>query len=472
VKRLSGWDAVLLYSETPTVHMHTLKLAVIELDDVGDRKFGIDEFRKVIHGRLHKMEPFCYQLIEVPGKIHHPMWRENCEVDLEYHVRPYRVDAPGGRRQLDEAVGRIASTPLDRTRPLWEMYFIEGLANGRIAVLGKIHHALADGVASANLLARGMDLQTGPQPDRDSYPTDPAPTKGELLRSAFADHMRHLGRFPGVVRYTAQGIQRVRKSSRKLSPELTRPFTPPPSFMNHRVDAQRRFATATLALADVKQTGKQLGVTINDMVLAISAGALRQLSLKYDGHADHPLLASVPVSFDFSPDRVSGNRFSGVMMVVPIQLDDPLERVQAVHDAAVDAKEAHHLLGPELVSRWAAYFPPAPAERLFHWLADKDGQNKVLNIPISNVPGPREPGRVGGALVTEIYSVGPLTTGSGLNITVWSYVDQLNISVLSDGATLSDPHELTDALINSFIEIRRAAGLSEELTVVEKAMAQ
>jgi diacylglycerol O-acyltransferase len=183
-------------------------------------------------------------------------------------------------------------------------------------------------------------------------------------------------------------------------------------------------------------------------------------------------MASVPVSFDFSRERISGNRFSGVMMVVPIELEDPLERVQAVHDAAVDAKETHHLMGPELVSRWSAYFPPAPAERLFHWLADKDGQNKVLNIPISNVPGPREPGRVGGALVTELYSVGPLTTGSGLNITVWSYVDQLNISVLSDGATLLDPHELTDAMIEAFIEIRRAGGLPEELTVVENAMAQ
>jgi diacylglycerol O-acyltransferase / wax synthase len=125
-----------------------------------------------------------------------------------------------------------------------------------------------------------------------------------------------------------------------------------------------------------------------------------------------------------------------------------------------------------LVSRWSAYFPPAPAEAMFRWLANKDGQNKVLNLPISNVPGPRERGRVGGALVTEIYSVGPLTAGSGLNITVWSYVDQLNISVLSDGATLEDPHELTDAMIEAFIEIRRAAGLPEELTVVEAAMAQ
>jgi diacylglycerol O-acyltransferase / wax synthase len=145
LKRLSGWDAVLLYSETPTVHMHTLKLAVIDLSELKGRQFGIDEFRQVIHSRLYKLDPFRYELVDIPFKFHHPMWRENCEVDLDYHVRPYRVDSPGGRRQLDEAVGRIASTPLDRRKPLWEMYFIEGLANGRIAVLGKIHHALADG---------------------------------------------------------------------------------------------------------------------------------------------------------------------------------------------------------------------------------------------------------------------------------------------------------------------------------------
>src|ERR1700712_1482269 len=306
--------------------MHTLKLAVIDISELKGRQFGIDEFRQVIHGRLYKLDPFRYELVDIPFKFHHP---------------------------------------------LWEMYFIEGLANDRIAVLGKIHHALADGVASANLLARGMDLQESN--DRDSYETDPAPTRPELFRTAFADHMRQIGRFPGVVRYTAQGMNRVRKSNKKLSPELTRPFTPPPSFMNHMVDGERRFATATLALADVKETAKHLGVTINDMVLAISGGALRELSLKYDGHADHPLLASVPVSFDFSRERISGNYFTGVMMVVPIEIEDPLQRVQAVHDAAVDAKETHHLMGPELVSRWSAYFPPAPAEALFRSLGRKGG---------------------------------------------------------------------------------------------------
>ncbi len=472
MKRLSGWDAFLLYSETPNVHMHTLKIAVIALDDLGDRTFGVEEFRQVLHGRLYKLDPFRYQLVDIPFKFHHPMWRENCDVDLEYHVRPWRVRAPGGRRELDEAIGEIASTPLDRSKPLWEMYFVEGLANGRIAVVGKIHHALADGVASANLLARGMDLQEGPQRDRDSYATDPAPSRSELVRSAFRDHLRQIGRVPGLVRYTAQGVGRVRRSSRKFGPELTRPFTPPPSFMNHRLTPERRFATATLALADVKQTGKQLGATINDMVLAMSAGALRKLALHYDGKADHPLLASVPMSFDFSPDRISGNRFSGVLVALPVDVDDTLERVRQSSAAATAAKESHNLIGPELVARWAAYMPPAPVEAAFKRLSDKDGQNKVLNLNISNVPGPRERGKVGGATVTEIYSVGPLTAASGLNITVWSYVDQLNISVISDTATVDDPHEVTDAMVEEFRDIRRAAGLSEKLTVVESAMPQ
>lgn len=459
MKRLSGWDAVLLYSETPNVHMHTLKIAIIELEDElrsTDTQFGVEEFREVIRGRLYKLDPFRYQLVDIPFKFHHPMWRENCDVDLDYHIRPWRIAAPGGRRELDEAIGEIASTPLDRSRPLWEMYFVEGLEGGRIAVVGKIHHALADGVASGHLMARGMDLQSGPQSDRDYVP-DPQPGRGHLVGSAFVDHLRQIGRLPGLIKYTADGLRRVRRSDRELTPELTRPFTPPPTFMNHMLTAQRRFATATLSLADVKQTGKHLGVTINDMVLAISAGALRSLLLRYDGAANHPLLSSVPVSFNFDPNRISGNYFTGMLVALPVEVADPIERVRQTHEAAALAKESFQLLGPELVSRWASYLPPAPAEALFAKLANKDGQNKVLNIPISNVPGPRERGRVGGALVTEIYSVGPLTAGSGLNITVWSYVDQLSISVLSDTATVNDPHEVTDAMVAAFGEIRAAA---------------
>ena len=471
MKRLTGWDAFLLYSEAPNVHMHTLKIAVVEIGDRGGRQFGIEEFRHVISARLHKLYPFRYELVDIPFKFHHPMWRENVEVDLEYHIRPLTLPAPGGRRELDDAIGQIASTPLDRSRPLWEMYFIDGLADGRIAVVNKVHHALADGVAAANLLARGMDLQPGFEDDRDSYKTDPAPTKIELMRSAWRDHFRHIAQIPSTVAYTAAGVNRVRRSSRRLAPALTMPFTPPPSFMNHVLTPERRFATASLSLADVKETKNALGVSINDLVLALSAGALRTASLRYDGHADHPLLASVPVSFDFSSERISGNRFTGVMMPVPIDVDEPLERVRKAHDDAVQAKETNALIGPELISRWSNYLPPAGIEALFKWLSSKDGQNKVLNLNISNVPGPREYGRVGGAMVTEIYSVGPLTAGSGINITVWSYVDQLNISVITDLQSVQDAHEITSAMVDELVDIRRAAGLSEKLTIVDKAMA-
>ena len=470
MKRLSGWDAMLLYSETPTVHMHTIKAGIIDVSGF-DGTPTIDAFREILRHRLHKLDPLRFLLVDIPFKFHHPMWREHVDVDLDYHVRPLGLPSPGGRREFDEAVGEIASTPLDRSKPLWVMYFVEGLADGNVAVINKVHHALADGVASGNLIARAMDLQDADD-DRDSYETDPPPSRSELMTAAMRDHFRQIGRIPATVRYTAQGIGRVRRSSRTVSSSLKGPFTPPPTFMNHILTPQRRFATATLALDDIKEVKKHLGVTINDVVLAISAGAVRKLLLKYDGQAEEPLLVSVPVSIDADPGRIWGNKFTTIMVAVPTQIADPVERVHEVHAAAESAKETHHLVGPELFARWAAYFPPAPVQAMSRRSALSEKQTKLLNFAVSNVPGPRERGKVAGAVVREIYSVGPLITGSGLNITVWSYVDQLSISVLTDGATVDDPHEVTEAMVDDFRELRRAAGLSGDLTMVADAMPQ
>ncbi|WP_374025285.1 wax ester/triacylglycerol synthase family O-acyltransferase [Mycobacterium sp. HNNTM2301] len=468
--RLSGWDASMLYSETPTVHMHTIKVAVLDLA-TDEEHYGIEQFRQVIARRLYKLDPFRFELIDIPFKFHHPMWRENVEIDLDYHVRAVQVASPGGRRQVDEVVGEIASTPLDRSRPLWELYLLEGLADNRVAVVGKIHHALADGVAAANLLAKGMDPGLALDDERDGYPTEPVPSRTALVVSALGDHLRQVGRLPSAVRYTADGLRRVRASKRRLSPELAWPFTPPPSFINHKLDATRRFATAALPLRDVKETASQLGVTINDLVLAISAGGLRALRQRYDGDADEPLLASVPVSFDVSPDRLFGNRFSGMLVPLASDVDDPIKRVYAARAAASTAKENHRLLGPELVCRWSEYLPPAPAAALFRYLARRSSRNKIFTLPISNVMGPRERGQLNNRIVSEIYSVGPLTVGSGLNITVWSYVDQLSISVLADGLTPGDPHELTEAMVDDFVTIRCAAGLSSTLSAIPGVMA-
>ena len=334
MKRLSGWDAMLLYIETPNVHMHTIKAGILDVSGV-DGAPTIEAFREILQHRLHMLDPLRFELVDIPLKFHHPMWREHAEVDLEYHVRPLRLPGPGGRREFDEAIGEIASTPLERGKPLWMMYFVEGLADGNIAIITKIHHALADGIASGNLMARAMDLTDTPDDDRDCYEPDPPPSRSELMSAALRDHLRQVGRIPATLRYTAEGIGRFRGSSRKLS-TLTRPFDAPPTFINHTLTPQRRFATATLALADIKETRERLGVTINDVVLAISTGAIRRLLLKYDGQAEGPLLASVPVSIDPDPNRVWGNKFTTIAVAVPTHIADPLQRVHQVHAAAAE----------------------------------------------------------------------------------------------------------------------------------------
>ncbi|MGB8403711.1 MAG: wax ester/triacylglycerol synthase family O-acyltransferase [Mycobacterium sp.] len=471
MNRLSGWDAMLMYSETPNVHNHTLKVAVVNTADFcGDYSF--ETFRETLSGRMHLLDPMRYRLIDVPWQLHHPMWLESSAVDVDYHIRRVQVPAPGGRRELDEVIGAIASTPLDRTRPLWQVFFAEGMASDRVAVIGKVHHALADGIASANLLARAMD-----QADRQSDEAEPVsnaapPTKAHLLRAAARDHVRQLRKLPRVVLDSATGISRVRGRAQERGPHphLARHFNPPPTFMNHVVSPTRRFASSTLSLAEFKETSKTLGVTINDLVLAVSAGALRDLLLRFDGRADAPILASVPASIDLSPERIVGNALTIMVVSLPVHIADPLERVRLTSIATTVAKENDRLLGRQLISRWMAYIPPVLAPAAFRWLSQRDTQNKLFNVSVSNVPGPRERGRLSGATVGEFYSVGPVSAGCGLNITVWSYVDQLNISIICDGRTLSDPHIATDAMVQSFAEIRSASGYSAALSDVPTAM--
>jgi WS/DGAT/MGAT family acyltransferase len=452
-------DAMLLYSETPNLHTHTLKVAIIDPSDF-DGEFGFDAFRHHVRRRLHLLEPLRYKLVDIPWQLHHPMWQENCEVDLDYHVRRVRVPAPGGRRELDAVIGEVASTPLDRSRPLWEFHFAEGLSGGRFAMIGKVHHALADGVASANLLARAMDLRDATTDERDDDETGVRPSTGDLLRAAARDHARQVAGLPALIRDAAVGLTRLRRRSRERGahPDLAEAFDAPPTFLNHVVSPQRRFATATLPLADFKATAKALGITMNDAVLTTAAGGLRKLLLAYDGAADRPIIASVPTATDKS-DRITGNEIGGLSVSLPVHVADPIERARLVALATRIAKEDQEILGPELYGRMMAYLPTAIAPAAFRWLARREAPNRMMNVAVSSVAGPRARGHFGGAAVSEIYSTGVLSPGAPVNITVWSYVDKLGIAVLTDDETFNDPHEATDALAASFAELCSAAGV-------------
>ena len=455
----------MLYSETPNVHQHTLKVAVVDTAGFdGDPTF--EAFREIFRLRLHALEPLGYQLVDIPFHFHHPMWRENVDVDLDYHLRRVSIPPPGGRRELDEVIGQVASTPLDRSRPLWEMYFADGLAEGRVAVIGKVHHALADGVASANLMARGMEWP-GTEQERDEPMTaGDVPSKGELIRVAASDHARQLKTLPSLIRDSATGVYRLRQRA------LQRTSRPPPTFLNHKVSPARTFASATLSFAEAKETSKALGITLNDLVLTTAAGGLRELLLRHDGRAAQPIVASVPVATDTSPERITGNALSTLLVTLPVHIDDPLERVRLTAQSSAVAKEKHKLLGPRTISRWLEYVPPDAVIGTFRWMSRRQAPNQLLNLIVSNVPGPRQRGRIAGAVVTEIYSVGPIAAGAAVNITVWSYVDQLNISVLADDQTFKDTHEVTDAMINAFGALRRAAGFPTVSTDVGIALPQ
>jgi WS/DGAT/MGAT family acyltransferase len=454
MKRLNGMDAMLLYSETPNLHTHTLKVTVIDASDCNG-EFGFEAFRTHLRRKLQVLEPLRYKLVGVPGRLHHPMWLEGCEVDLDYHLRRIQVPAPGGRRELDQVIGEVASTPLDRTRPLWEFHFAEGLAGNQFAVIGKVHHSLADGVASANLLARAMDLTDVVPPESQN---DTAPTSAGLLRVAARDHLRQITELPGLIRTAVVGMSGVRRRTRERGhhPDLAVPFDAPPTFLNHVVSPQRRFASAALPLADVKATAAELGVKINDLILAIAAGGLRTLLLNYQGAADRPIIASVPIATDKS-DRVTGNEISGLSVSLPVHIADPVERVRLVALATRIAKEEHEILGPRLYGRMMNYLPAAIAPAAFRWLGRRQAQNKVMNVAVSSVIGPRRRGHFGGAPVSEIYSTGVLSPGAPVNITVWSYADKLGIAVLTDDQTFKDAHDATDALTAAFDELRIAA---------------
>ncbi|MFI5507693.1 wax ester/triacylglycerol synthase family O-acyltransferase [Mycobacterium sp. NPDC051804] len=455
MKRLNGLDALLVYSETPQIHMHTIKIGIFDVSQLKDG-YTFDSFRRVMAGRMLGLAPMRYRLVDIPYKFHHPMWQENSPTEPEDHISRVFVSPPGGQRELDDLVGEIAAVQLPRDRPLWHLYVAEGLVDNRIAVILKMHHALADGVASANLIVAALRSQEALERIGRVLEPDVVPGRYELLRGALVDHLRQLARTPKLMWATARGVARVlvRFHGRRGAPRVTRPLTPPPSFLNHVVSTQRRFATASLALPDVKTVCRALGVTINDAVLAMTAGALRGLLLEYDGKSSTPLIAGVPVSLDKSSERLSGNAFGYVLPPLPVHIADAAERLAFTAQASRNAKENFRLSGPTLLASWLEYLPPPMAPAMFRWQSRRLNSGTVMNLTVSNVPGPREARTVDGAEITEIYSVGPLAAASGMNVTVWSYVDQLNISVLTDDITVNDPHEMTDAMIESFRELQ------------------
>lgn len=415
----------------------------------------------------------------VPFGLHHPVMIEDPEFDLDYHLNRAAIPAPGGMRELEEVIAHIASYPLDQTRPLWQFWVLEGLADGRVVLVQKIHHTLADGMASVNFIMRVW--QSGyHEPDTVPPPwqPEPMPSRARLLKDALLDHLKYdIGNLPSFFRAIYQASFALKKHAagtdspnlRSLNGELPR------THWNRALTAKRSFATAKLDLEALKSLKNTLGGTLNDVVLTLAAGALRAFLLSHDELPDEALLVTIPVSTDErGSTREFGNATAVMVAKLHVEIADPLERFQAISEASQISKSELDVIGRETFGLMAHYVPPIvqqrTAERAYRkQLADSDTFMPPANLSISNVPGPRKKFSAQGNVVEDLYSAGPLIDGVGLNITVWSYAGDMNITLVGCMKALPDIHQLAGQFGPALEELQRLQQQADATTNPDSA---
>jgi len=463
MERLRGIDAGFLYMETPAVHMHTIKAAVMAPD--AGRRYTLDNVKRTLINRLPLLPPLRRRVIAVPLHLHHPVWIEDPDFDLDRHLHWKVLPTAGGMTALDTAISEIATVPLDRNKPLWELSILDGLEGGRVAFVAKIHHTLADGLAAAQMLANVMDPEPGIADTRivATFCPEPVPTPARLIADALRDHSLHLRRLPALALRTARNLIALARSRRGASETLPRPLLDAPkTLLNGSLTPRRRFLSRTLPLETVRALRRTIGVSINDIFLSLVAGSLRVYLARRGESLARPLLAEVPMALDQPGDalRLSGNRVSNLFTSLCTDEPDPLSRVRKIHAAIALAKRNNEILGPEMYHDWSEYAPPGPltlAMRLYSRTRLANRHRPAINVIVSSVPGPRQPLRLAGGHLDSIYSVGPLIEGIALNVTAWSYVDQLNVGVLTCPDLIDAPEEIADGIVAAFDQLVRAA---------------
>lgn len=454
MRPLGGIDTMFVRAETPAMHLHVT--GVLVLDPVsmrgGDPRARI---RALVAERLPLLAPFRWRLVEAPGGLGTPRWIEDPDVDLDRHVHLATLPAPGGRAELARFVGEVASTPLRRDRPLWEMHLVDGLADGTIAVVSKLHHAFMDGGAGAEVMASLFDLspEVDTPPPPDEREPDAVPSPWRLLAEAPADTVARIARVPEAVARTAADVGGLLGAMFPDGDEPGQATRAARSPFNGALTPARVVGLADCSLTDVKRVGKAFDATVNDVVLAAVAGALRgELAARgaLDAIGDRPLVAAVPISVrPDEPERAFGNQTSAMMVPLPTQLADPVERLRAVHVVSVRTKERHGAMGSHLLEAWAGLVPPwaiTAGSRIASRLGLAHRLPPVFNLIVSNVMGPPIPLYLAGAEVAAVYPLGPLLDGSGLNVTVISHLDRLHVGVIACPAIVADPEAVAASI--------------------------
>ena len=479
MRQLTSLDAQFLALETPRQSGHVGSLAILDDTERLGGRLTIDDICSLMSERLSLLPPLSWRLTEVPLGLDYPYWIEDPDFDMDFHVRELALPSPGTDAKLAEQVARIIARPLDRSRPLWELYLIHGLEGGGVGMLTKIHHALIDGLSGAEIMGVLFDLAPEGRavPDASPVHADRAPSDLEMLARGLAGIPRYpvrmlrsmpaalpnltdtpFGTLPGtgVVSRLADRVQRTvgGDGSARDRNKLRAPKT---SF-NRRVSAHRRFTFGQLSLDEVKAIKNEHGCTVNDVVVAICTGAVRHWLIEHGELPTEPLVAQIPVSVRTSEQSGTyGNRI--MLMSAPLftNLPDPVVRLRRTHEALAVMKERHKALPAELLQDANHFIPPAVfarAARATFALSVSSPGRPTWNLVISNVPGPQIPLYCAGARLDANYPVSVITDGMGLNMTVMSYCGHLDFGLVADRDQMPDLWKVIAWLQDSLEELR------------------
>jgi len=465
--RLSALDASFLYGETPESPMHVAGLAIFGPASADTDIFAM--FRDHLKSRLHLVPFFERKLALAPIQLDHPVWVHDDNLDLDYHFRHTSLPKPGTQEQLETLVARLHMILLDRARPLWQYYVIEGLEGGGFAVYIKMHHAGIDG--GAGMAALPIIFSPSPDPERAPLPSPPAkdsraPEIFELISDSYAKFFNQQREFyeswPDLGKAIAKVGQRVTEDL--ANPPRMLPLAPKTLF-NVSLSSQRSFGTCTLSLRDVKAVAKLTKSKINDVVMTISAGALRRYLELRKALPDGPLIAAVPVSLRKAGNADMNNQVTAMLCNLATDIADPIRRLEAIVASSTDSKKRLEDIRDVIPTNLTWLGAPI----IITGMARLMGQAKlaeqlpaIVNVLISNVPGPKEPLYCAGAKMVRYFPVSIPSNGSVLNITVQSYLDNLDFGLIACRAAVPDIEKLVEFLIDEFDQLRKAAGGPEQ----------
>jgi diacylglycerol O-acyltransferase len=464
MERLKGVDASFIYMETPDMHMHTVGTVVLDPSTMpGGYSFGA--VKQLIADRLHLLRPFRRRLVTVPFHLAHPVWIEDPDFDLDSHVHRRGLPQPGTMHELAELVGDFASRPLDRSRPLWQMWAVEGLEDGMVALVSKVHHACIDGVSGADLMANLFDLE--PEPPRIEAPAtrqvESVPSDLGLVAGALGSLVAQPFGIARTMVRTGRGLVGAVQSQRNRpegTPAATLPFTAPRTPWNGAVTPHRSVAYSSCSLEDMRFVKRVFGATVNDVVLAACSLSLRRWLQAHDALPDKPLVVSCPVSVHTEDTKTEPNQISTMFVALPVQLADPVEHLLAIRENTKGAKELHHAMGADLIMSFAQSTPPQLlnlASRLYSQMDLASRHRPAHNLVVSNVPGPPIPLYCGGARVVACYPMGPILEGAGLNLTVLSNMGNVDFGAIACREQVPDIWDIADGFAEAVAQLRKEA---------------